>query len=183
MNFIHAFFCLGHASPLHQGGFWEGIVHPVTGVDHLLAMLCVGALAVAGRAGVRWVYPPAFLGGMLLGGLLGAAGFPAEPVEAGIVGSVIVFGLILALVPQSRRPVMALLVGFFALFHGHAHVLEAPESGSMAGYAAGVLLATALLHTAGLLAGLVAGELPRGSLLLRLAGGSVALAGMVFLVI
>jgi urease accessory protein len=171
------------AHPGHDaGGFAHGVMHPLGGLDHLLAMVAVGLYAalLGGRA--LWLVPATFVGVMALGGALGAAGYPLPHVETGIALSVIVLGLAVAL--RANLPTLAAmaLAGLFAIFHGHAHGAEMPADAAAVSYAAGFMLATALLHGAGIAIGLAAGRLAeRGARAIRLAGGAVALAGVVIL--
>jgi urease accessory protein len=135
-------------------GFVQGFVHPVTGLDHVLAMVAVGLFAanLGGRA--LWAVPASFVSVMALGGALGAAGVAVPLVEVGIAVSVIVLGLAVAL--RWKAPVAGAmaLVGLFAVFHGHAHGSEMPVDAAGFEYGAGFILATALLHGAGLALGL-----------------------------
>ena len=145
-----------------------GFVHPFLGLDHLLAMLAVGVWAA--QLGGRWVWavPFAFVSAMAAGGALAFAGIALPIVEPAIAASVLVLGLVVAL--RVRLGASALpLAGLFALFHGAAHAAEIPADASPVVYAAGLLLATALLHAAGIALGM----LPRS----RVAGIPVALAG------
>jgi urease accessory protein len=172
---------LAHPGP-DAGGFAHGVMHPLGGLDHLLAMVAVGLYAalLGGRA--LWLVPATFVGVMALGGALGAAGYPLPHVETGIALSVIVLGLAVAL--RANLPTLAAmaLAGLFAIFHGHAHGAEMPADAAAVSYSAGFMLATALLHGAGIAIGLAAGRLAeRGSRAIRLAGGAVALAGVVIL--
>jgi urease accessory protein len=178
------------AAQAHTGiggasGFAYGFVHPVNGLDHILAMVAVGAWAaqVGGRA--LWLVPCAFVGTMILGGVLGMMGVGLPMVELGIVGSIILLGGLIAL--RTRLPLVAsmALVGLFALFHGHAHGAEVPVGSSAALYAAGFAMATGLLHGAGI--ALVAGatRLSRRRVFdwsVRAAGGGVAAAGLGLLI-
>ena len=146
-----------------------GFVHPFTGLDHLLAMLAVGLWAA--QLGGRWIWavPLAFVGSMALGGALGFAGVRLPFVEPMIAASVLVLGLLVAMRVQLRWSALA-LVGVFAVFHGIAHAIEMPPEGLRIVYVGGFVLATALLHAAGVGLGL----LPRA----RWAGVPVALAGL-----
>jgi urease accessory protein len=134
-------------------GFSHGFLHPVGGLDHVLAMVAVGMFAanLGGRA--LWAVPAAFVGVMAFGGFLGVSHVALPYVEIGIALSVVILGLIVAL--QVRWPVAAAmaLVGVFAVFHGHAHGSEMPLDASGAAYAAGFMIATALLHAAGIALG------------------------------
>lgn len=159
-------------------GLAGGFTHPLLGLDHLLAMVGVGAWAaqLGGRA--RWGVPAAFVAVMALGGLAGASGLHLPMVELGIAGSVLVVGALIAFGTRlGLVPAMA-LVAAFALFHGHAHGTEMPSAANAALYGLGFVAATALLHAAGF----AAAGLARRPLLLRLGGGAIAAAGLVLLV-
>jgi urease accessory protein len=130
----------------HAGGFGHGFAHPFLGLDHLLAMVIVGMWAVRLAGGERWVLPAVFVCFMAVGASLGGIALPF--VEPMVLLSVLVFGL--ATVVAKRLPLWigAGLVALFALYHGHAHFSEMPDT-SAAGFFAGMLLATALLHLTG----------------------------------
>ncbi|PTQ68284.1 HupE/UreJ family protein [Pseudomonas sp. GV071] len=138
------------AHPGHDSsGLLAGIAHPVTGLDHLLAMLAVGLWAAQQKGAARWALPLTFVGTMLLGGVLGFEGLQLPFMETGIAASVLALGLLVAV---AVRPPVAVAVGLTALFalaHGVAHGLELPEVASPWGYAAGFVAATAALHAAG----------------------------------
>lgn len=173
----HAHTGLGDA-----GGFPHGFMHPIGGLDHMLAMVAVGAFAamLAGRA--LWLVPASFVGMMALGGLLGIEAIDVPFVEIGIAASVVVLGLAVALRWSPPIAVAMGLVGLFAIFHGQAHGAEMPADASGLQYALGFMLATALLHVAGIAAGLIVGRLGAGSVLIARAGGSaMALAGVAIL--
>lgn len=168
----------------HSGGgdahdFVHGFAHPFGGLDHLLAMITVGLFAyqLGGRA--LWLVPASFVVAMTAGGALGLAGIPVPFVEAGIAASVLVLGAIVAFGVKAPVAVAMAMVAAFAVFHGHAHGAEMPAGGSIAAYSAGFVLATALLHAAGVTLGLLIGRFAEayGRLGFRLSGGLVALAG------
>jgi len=145
---------LAHAHPGHDtSGFSAGVAHPLHGLDHILAMVAVGlwAAQLGGRA--KWLVPASFVSVMALGGALGMAGVPIPFAEQGIFASVLILGVLIA--ASVRLPLAASmsLVGLFALCHGHAHGLEMPASAAGFAYGAGFVLATALLHAAGIGAG------------------------------
>jgi urease accessory protein len=173
------------AHPGHgdQSGFVHGFMHPITGLDHILAMVTVGILAyqIGGRA--LWLVPTTFLAVMAAGGLLGVAGVSFYFVEPGIAASVVVLGAIVALALKPPVAVAMALVALFAVFHGYAHGVEAPLDGSAGTYGAGFMVATALLHAAGIAFGMLVGRIAeqRGQIGYRLAGSAVALAGLVIL--
>lgn len=158
-------------------GFASGLAHPMFGLDHLLAMVAVGLWAglVGGRA--FWVWPVAFVGSMLLGGVLGMQGIEVPAVELVIVISVIALGMATALNLKLQVALGAAIIAVFGIAHGHAHGMEAPETGSGLAYAAGFVVATAALHGIGLaLAALTRTRF--AAKVTRVVGGLVALAGI-----
>lgn len=166
---------LAHLDPVAHGSFAAGFTHPLFGLDHLLAMVAVGlwAALIGGRS--NWAVPAGFVGAMLAGFALAMGGVGLPFVEPLILASVVAIGLATMLALRLPAAAGAALVGFFALFHGHAHGGEMSEAG-MAAYAAGFAIATALLHAAGLALGIVVGH--RGEALTRVAGGLAAAAGL-----
>ena len=172
-----------HTGHGDASGLAHGFLHPVGGPDHILAMVTVGLLAaqIGGRA--IWLVPASFVALMTLGGALGAGGVALPFVELGIGLSVVVLGAAVALRPRAAAPVAMALVGFFAIFHGHAHGAEMPESAGGLAYGVGFILGTAFLHAIGVGAGLAVGRARagRGEILLRSMGALIALAGAVLL--
>ena len=169
-----------HEETGQAAGFLAGLLHPVTGIDHVLAMISVGLWgAVLGPPAI-WVLPVAFPLVMALGGLMGLLGIPLPGVEIGIALSAIVLGTMV--LTEARPPLWlaALIVAVFAVFHGHAHGRELPEGTSALLYSLGFVIATGLLHAVGILLG-AAYRWPAGRRGLRLAGAGVALAGIFFL--
>jgi urease accessory protein len=162
------------------GGLVSGFIHPLLGWDHLVAMVAVGIwAAVLGSPSIRRL-PLAFLLLMAVGGLLGMSGVGLPAVEAGIAVSAIVLGLVVAAAIAPSPAVAAAIVGVFAILHGHAHGTELPQAASALGYGIGFILATALLHLAGIgIAGLV--RWPAGRFAVRATGGAIALTGTAFL--
>ncbi|AZO65110.1 MULTISPECIES: HupE/UreJ family protein [unclassified Mesorhizobium] len=152
-----------------------GFMHPLSGLDHLTAMIAVGLWAAlkGGKAVVAW--PLAFVGVMLAGGALGMLQVPLPFIEPGILASVVALGLLVALAVDLPVSTGVAIIGLFALFHGHAHGTEVPENASGLGYMAGFAVATALLHATGLIAGLGLGIRFPG--LARAAGGACAAVG------
>ena len=164
-------------------GFVHGFVHPIGGIDHLLAMVAVGLFAahLGGRA-VR-AAPLSFLAMMAVGGALGMAGIGLPLVETAIALSVVVLGL--AIAARLHLPTVAAmaLVGAFALFHGQAHGAEMPGTASVLAYGGGFLLGTACLHLTGIGLGLAAGKAGEafGNRALHAAGSAMAVAGLAIL--
>jgi urease accessory protein len=152
-----------------------GLIHPLSGLDHVTVMIAVGLLAAlkGGKAVVAW--PLAFVGVMLAGGTLGTLQVPVPFVEPGILASVVVLGLLVALAIDLPVSAGVAIIGLFAMFHGHAHGTEAPENAGGLDYMAGFAVATALLHAVGIAAGLGSGVRFPG--LARAAGGACAALG------
>ena len=164
-------------------GFLHGFWHPIGGIDHVLAMVAVGLFAaqLGGRA--LWAVPATFVAVMAAGGTLGMAGVALPAVEVGIALSVLVLGLV---VLAGRRWPLGLamaLVAVFAVFHGHAHGSEMPVDASGLSYGLGFMLATALLHLAGIGLGIGLGRLAatEGGRLIQASGAAIALAGVILL--
>lgn len=169
-----------HLNPAEHGSFAAGFTHPLSGADHILAMVAVGLWAsmLGGRALV--VVPLSFVGVMLLGFVAALGGVSLPYVEPVILASVIVLGLLVAMAFRASTLTATLIVGFFAFFHGYAHGGEI-GSAAFLSYGAGFALATALLHAAGIGVGLAAGRLLQGrtgQIVMRIAGGFAALSGL-----
>lgn len=161
------------------GGFAAGFVHPLSGLDHLLAMVSVGLWgAFLGRP-LLYALPMLFPGVMVIGGLLAMFGVAAPPVEIGIAISVLVLGAMILFAVRAPVVVACAIVAVFALFHGYAHGMELPSAADPVGYSAGFVLCTGLLHLVGIGIGTLRAW-PWGTLALRGAGGAIALSGMWF---
>lgn len=171
---------LAHTGAGESGGFQTGFLHPLLGPDHVIAMIAVGLWGVFLGAPAIWVLPIVFPLVMALGGAFGMIGIPLPAVETGIALSAVVLGLCVALALKPPLPVAAVIVGAFAIFHGYAHGAEMPEAASALSYALGFVVATGLLHLAGILFGGLA-KWDAGRLAVRSAGGLIALAGAAFL--
>jgi len=166
-----------HPGHEHTTSFMTGFMHPMGGLDHLLAMLAIGlwAASLGGRA--LWIVPTAFVGTMLIGGGLAIAGVQVPFIEQGIVLSVILMGALL--VGAARFPVTtcAGIAGVFALFHGAAHGLEMPLDANGGEYALGFALATVLLHVAGIGFGITVARF-QAPIVTRITGSLIAIAGL-----
>ncbi len=161
-----------------DAGFMSGLYHPVLGFDHLLAMLCVGIVSaqIGGRS--IWTVPTTFVLIMAVGGYLGLENIPLPGVEYGIACSVLLLGLAVA---RGKRihPVTAYVgVGFFAVFHGHAHGGEIPAMADPLVFSLGFLLGTAAIHLAGVTVGLVSARIKDGPQFLRYVGAGIAGIGV-----
>ena len=161
-------------------GFASGFLHPLSGLDHVVAMIAVGLWGAQLRAPAIWALPVAFPMMMALGGLLGILGVPLLGVEIGIAVSAVALGALVAF--EARWPLAAAMaiVAVFAIFHGHAHGAELAPGTSAVAYSLGFVIATGMLHAVGILIGL-AQMLPGGRYALRGAGALVGCAGLLFL--
>ncbi len=168
---------LAHTNVGDASGLVHGLAHPVGGFDHLLAMVCVGlwAAQIGGKA--IWVVPAAFVGTMVIGGLLGFSGLAVPFAEAGIVVSVIVLGLMVLGAVKLPLVASTLVVALFAACHGYAHGLEVPVAASALSYTLGFIVSTAVLHFAGVSMATLSSHIQLKTLT-RIAGGAIALAGM-----
>jgi len=168
---------------VHKGeavSFLSGLKHPISGLDHVVAMIAVGLWGAQLGAPAIWVLPVAFPMVMAMGGMLGLLGVPLPGMEIGIAASAILLG---AAVMMELRPPLALaagLVGFFAIFHGDAHGSELPAGENGLLYSIGFVMATGCLHGVGISIGLVH-RWNWGQRALRIAGAAIALAGMFFM--
>jgi len=135
-------------------GLATGIVHPFTGLDHLLAMLAVGLWSAASTSGAQRARGPLiFLAMLLLGGLLASAGLVIPGVEAGVALSIVLLGVLMLGARRIAVPAGLLIVAAAALLHGQAHGIEWNSAAPFAVYATGFMLGSAALHGAGLAAG------------------------------
>jgi urease accessory protein len=161
------------------GGFLTGFLHPLSGLDHALAMIAVGLWgAILGRPLIV-VLPIVFPLMMAFGGALGIALLPFPPVEMGIAISVLALGLMVMLAVRAPVIVAASMVAVFALFHGYAHGREAPSVADPIGYSAGFVLCTGLLHMVGIAFGTLK-AFPNGARAVRAGGAGIAASGLWF---
>jgi urease accessory protein len=173
-------FAWAHEETGQAAGFLAGLTHPVSGLDHILAMVAVGFWGAQLGAPALWALPVAFPIVMAVGGMLGLLGIPLPGVELGIAFSAVALGAMVAGEVKAAMPLAAGLVGFFAIFHGHAHGTELPDGASGLYYSIGFVAATGLLHAAGIGFGMIH-ERPGGPAILRAAGGLVLVGGVYFL--
>ncbi len=169
-----------HAPAGSAEGFVSGLLHPVSGLDHVLAMVAVGLWGAQLGTPAIWLLPVTFPLMMAVGGFLGLLGVPLPGVEVGIAASAIVLGAAVASESKPPLPLVALLVAVFALFHGHAHGTELPAGQSGLLYSVGFVVATGGLHAAGIATGLIH-RWAAGRTALRGAGAAVSAAGVFFL--
>ena len=163
-----------HPGAHHVTGFSSGLAHPLTGLDHLLAMIAVGLWAVQLGGRATWLVPSAFAGMMTLGAFAGMSGLVLPGVEQGIMLSVLVLGVLVAAAVRLPAAIGASIVAVFALLHGVAHGMEMPENAGGFTYAAGFLAATIALH----LVGMALGWTARQTVALRVSGAAIAFSAI-----
>ena len=174
---------LAHVGVGDANGIAHGFVHPLSGIDHILAMVAAGLFAahLGGRA--LWLVPFAFIAMMAVGGALGVAQIEMPYVETGIGLSVVVLGIAIAAGANPPVAVAMALVGLFAIFHGHAHGAEMPETASGFAYGLGFVIGTALLHAIGLGLGIAIGKAGErySRAIAQIGGSAMTLAGVAIL--
>jgi urease accessory protein len=166
-----------HVGVGSTASFLAGFAHPYSGLDHVAVMVAVGLWAALKGGRALWVWPCAFVGVMLIGGLLGMMHVPVPFVEPGILASVVALGLLVALAADLPVWLGAVIIGVFAVFHGHAHGSEVAENIGGAEYMAGFALATASLHAIGLGIAFVLASIEMRAVV-RLAGVACVLLGI-----
>jgi urease accessory protein len=166
-----------HVGAGSTASFAAGVAHPLSGLDHITVMIAVGLWAALKGGRALWVWPASFVGVMLVGGAIGMAHVALPLVEPGILASVVALGLLVALAVDWPVWLGALLIGVFAIFHGHAHGSEVAENIGGIEYMAGFALATATLHGIGIAFALL---MQRAALrpLIRVAGAACVLIGV-----
>ncbi len=162
------------------GGFVAGFTHPLLGWDHVAAMVAVGLWgAFLGNPAI-WILPVVFPLVMAFGGALGVMGIPIPSIETGIAVSAIVLGAMVAFAVRPPIWIAAVLVGVFAIFHGHAHGTELPGAANPLAFSAGFVISTGLLHLSGIAFGLLV-RWPAGKIAVQTCGVLISLAGVGFL--
>jgi len=164
----------------NAGGFASGFSHPVNGWDHVVAMVAVGLWGAFLGSPALWLLPVVFPLVMAFGGALGVLGVPLPMVEAGIALSGVVLGLLIAFAVRAPLWVAAVIVGVFAVFHGHAHGTELPAAANPFAYGIGFVIATGLLHLSGIALGFLIGS-KVGRVVVRATGAVIAAVGGAFL--
>jgi urease accessory protein len=170
-----------HIRQGEASGFLSGLAHPVSGLDHIIAMVAVGLWGAQLGAPAIWLLPVTFPMVMAFGGFLGLIGIPLPGVEIGIAVSGVLLGAAVLLEFKAPLWLAAMLVGVFGMYHGHAHGAELPPGEDGLLYSLGFVLATGALHAAGIAIGTVH-RWNWGRLALRLAGAGISLGGVAFLV-
>jgi urease accessory protein len=171
---------LAHPVKGQAVGFLTGFLHPISGLDHVVAMIAVGLWGAQLGAPAIWLLPVAFPIVMAFGGMLGLMGVPLPGTEIGIAASAIMLGALVMLEIRPPLAAAAVVVSFFAIFHGHAHGSELPPGQDALLFSIGFVIATGCLHAVGISIGLIH-KWPWGQRALRVAGGGVAAAGLFFM--
>lgn len=171
---------MAHDGAGMAGGFSSGFMHPILGWDHVVAMVAVGLWGAFLGSPAIWILPVVFPLVMAMGGAMGVMGIPVPAVETGIAASAVVLGAMVAFAIRPPIWVAAIIVGAFAIFHGHAHGTELPNSASPLAYSIGFVLSTGLLHLFGIVFGLLV-RWPAGKIAVQAGGGLIAMAGIGFL--
>lgn len=171
---------LAHTGKGMTGGFLSGLMHPIFGWDHVVAMVAVGLWGAVLGSPAIWILPITFPLVMAFGAALGIAGVAVPFIEVGIALSGVVLGLLVLFLVRAPVAVAGVLVAFFAIFHGYAHGTELPAAANPYAYAVGFVIATGLLHAAGIAFGALSGQ-SWGRMAIRAGGAAIALVGGAFL--
>jgi len=171
---------LAHVEQGQAVGFITGLEHPWSGLDHVLAMIAVGIWGAQLGNPALWILPVTFPMVMSLGAMMGLLGMPLPGIEIGIAVSAILLGAMVLGEVKPKLYIAAVMVGFFAIFHGHAHGTELPPGQSGLLYSMGFVIATGVLHGIGITIGLIH-RWPAGKLALRGAGAFITAMGFFFL--
>jgi urease accessory protein len=177
---LYSTIAYAHVGTGISGGLTSGFMHPILGWDHVVAMVAVGLWGAFLGAPAIWVLPVVFPLVMALGGVLGIIGIDIPSVETGIAASAIILGAMVALAARLPIGFAAVIVGIFAVFHGHAHGTELPGAANPLAFSIGFVIATGLLHLCGIALGILV-RWPKGKLAVQACGGAIALAGVGFL--
>lgn len=171
---------LAHTEGGVAGGFASGLLHPVLGWDHVVAMVAVGLWGAFLGAPAIWILPVVFPLVMALGAAFGIVGLPLPAVEVGIAASAVVLGGLILMAARPPLWIAGVIVGLFAIFHGYAHGTELPTAANPFAYGVGFVIATGALHMIGISFGLLV-RWPTGAYAVRAGGGVVSLVGLGFL--
>ena len=163
------------------GGLLSGFLHPITGLDHVVAMVAVGLWGAQLKRPAIWLLPIVFPMIMAFGGSLGVAGVPVPGIEIGIAVSAIVLGMMVLFAVKPPLWMAIVIVAFFAIFHGHAHGTELPGSAQPLAYGVGFVTTTGLLHVSGIAIGTIY-KWKQGQVVVKALGAGIGLVGLYFLI-
>ena len=173
-------FLFGHSIGDVAGGFISGFTHPLSGFDHVVAMVAVGLWGSQLKDPAIWILPVTFPIVMAFGGVLGGVGVNIPFIEVGIALSATVLGFMVAFEITPKLWIAGVIVGFFAIFHGYAHGTELPKFANLIAYSSGFVIATGLLHLIGIAFGLV-DRYNGGRVAIRVGGVVIMVIGIYFL--
>ncbi|MAR90441.1 MAG: Ni/Fe hydrogenase [Pseudomonadales bacterium] len=183
LTFLLLTLCAGqaqaHAETGVAGGLISGFLHPLLGLDHLVAMVAVGLWGAQLQKPAIWLLPITFPLLMAMGAVLGLFGVPVPGIEVGIALSALILGLMVLFSVRPPLVVAAVIVGFFAIFHGHAHGTELPDAANPLAYGVGFVVSTGLLHLAGIVLGVLT-LWPAGVRAVKGLGGCITALGVYF---
>ena len=181
--FVAAFNSAALAHPGHAGGFTDGLAHPFSGLDHVLAMVAVGLWASQLGRPAFWILPLTFPAVMALGAATAFGGTALPSIEVALAASVLVLGAVIAFGLRPSLVASVAVIAGFAFVHGYAHGSELPAAASALAYGAGFVGATFVLHAIGLALGALPQRMLPQRALPRAAGAAIAAAGIVLLVL
>ncbi|HHI4974474.1 HupE/UreJ family protein [Vibrio parahaemolyticus] len=170
-----------HPGYIGSHGLKSGVMHPLTGLDHMSVMIGVGLLASLFGGKNRWTMPLSFIAFMVIGGVMGISSLVVPGVETFIALSVVMMGVMLLRGANMPQKMATTLIMAFAVFHGMAHGAEMPINGQAISYFSGFIVATAGLHIAGIALGEMVMRFAASKRLTKLAGAAIALLGGSFL--
>lgn len=173
---------LAHTNPGVARGLLSGFTHPLSGLDHMLAMVAVGIWGTQLGQPAVWLLPVTFPLVMAVGGAFGVRGVPLPIIEIGVAASALALGFLIALRARPPLAIAAAIVGGFAVFHGYAHGTELPTAAAPLAYGLGFVLVTGMLHAAGIAIGLV-NRWRSGAMALRATGAVIGAAGAYLLLV
>ena len=162
------------------GGFLTGLSHPVSGLDHIAAMIAVGLWGSQLRKPAVWLLPVVFPMVMAFGAFLALIGLGLPGVEIGIALSAVVLGAMVMMEIKPPLAVSVVFVSFFAVFHGQAHGTELPANQNSLVYSVGFVVSTGLLHALGITVGTIH-HWRGGPVVVRALGGAIVAGGLYFL--
>ncbi len=171
-----------HTGGLDTSGFTSGFLHPLFGQDHIIAMVAVGLWGAQLGRPLLWELPVCFPAMMAIGGVLGVLGIPLPAIELMIALSGAALGLVVLLSWRAPQAAALIVVGLFAVFHGYAHGTELPEASNPLLFGIGFVVATGLLHLAGIAVGTLNHIKSGGPLAVRACGGAIMAGGVLFLI-
>jgi len=171
---------LAHTTKDISGGFLSGFLHPISGFDHVVAMIAVGLWGSQLKEPAIWILPITFPIVMAFGAMVGVIGVNIPFVEIAIALSAVILGFVVAFKIVPKLWIAGVIVAFFAIFHGYAHGIELPTFANPIAFASGFVIATGFLHLIGIIFGLI-DRYKNGEMVIRIGGGVIFSVGVYFL--